>query len=269
MHLIDGDGASQQEPAPRFLIERRNRILQQVLDEGRVDVSALADAFQVTTETIRRDLVALEQDRLVQRVHGGAVPWHNRGFEPLLDVRLSQHADEKRRIAHAALAELPDRGTVIIDSGSTTALLADALDRERDLTVITNSIPVLTTLAATPKPDVILLGGALRRDTMALVDETGVEALDGMTADVLFLSCDGVSPERGFTTPYRHEAAIKGAMLASARRVVMVFDHSKVGHDHLFRFATFDDVDVIVTGTELDAATAHLLEAEGPEVRRG
>lgn len=258
-----GDAAT-----PAFLVERRQAIVERVHKAGRADVAELAVAFDVTTETIRRDLIALERDRLVRRVHGGAMPWRNGRFEPVLDIRMRQNAEAKSRIANAALQELPERGSIIIDSGSTAAYFADVLDRDRDLTVITNSIPIVTSLATTALPRVTLIGGGLRRDTMALVDEAGVEMLDGITVDALFLACDGVSLDRGFTTPYRHEAALKKAMLASARRAVMLFDHSKIGNDQLLRFAHIGDVDVIITDAEVADSTVAMLEDQGPVVIR-
>lgn len=254
--------------SPMFQAERRERIVRRLLREGRVDVTALAESFDVTGETIRRDLADLQRDRLVRRVHGGAIPWRGTAIVPRLEVREGINVDEKRRIATAATAEVPERGSLIIDSGSTALHLADQLDRERDLTVITNSVPIIRSLALTDRPQVVVLGGALERKTMAMVDETGVDLLRDITVDVLFIGCDGMSPETGFTTPYRAEVAIKRAMMASARRVVMMFDHSKVGNEQLFRFATLDEVDVIITGVEVDDATAARMEAQGPVVIR-
>jgi len=103
---------------------------------------------------------------------------------------------------------------------------------------------------------------------MAFVDETGVGTLREISVDVAFIGCDGMSPERGFTTPYREEVAIKRAMMASARRVVMMFDHSKVGNEQLFRFATVDEIDTIITDTGVDDETTALLEERGPVVIR-
>jgi DeoR family fructose operon transcriptional repressor len=251
-----------------FQLERRERIMQRLVRDGRVDVAELAEAFDVTSETIRRDLTDLERERLVRRVHGGAIPGRGASLVPRLEIRESINVDEKRRIATAAAREVPEQGTLIIDSGSTALQLADALDRERDLTVITNSIPIVRSLALTDRPDIVVLGGALARRTMAMVDETAVNLLGGITVDVLFFGCDGMSLERGFTTPYRSEVAIKRAMMACARRKVMLFDHSKIGNEQLYRFAGIDEVDVIVTGTEVDDATAARLEDQGPVVIR-
>ena len=255
-------------PGPMFQLERRERIMQRLGREGRVDVAELAEEHLVTGETIRRDLTDLQRDRLVRRVHGGAVPWRESTLVPKLEVRQGINVEEKRRIAAAAALEVPESGSLIIDSGSTALILSDLLDRDRDLTVITNSIPIIRSLAMTDRPDVLVLGGALQRNTMAFVDETGVDMLRDITVDVLFIGCDGMSPERGFTTPYRAEVAIKRAMIASARRTVMMFDHSKVRNDQLFRFARIEEVDTIITGTEVDDATASFLEEQGPNVLR-
>ena len=251
-----------------FQDERRARIAQRVLERGRVDVGELAAEFRVTGETIRRDLTELQRERLVRRVHGGAVPWRGSVIVPRLEVREGHNVTEKRRIAKAALVEVPEQGAIIIDSGSTALQLADLLDRERDLTVITNHVPIIRSLSTSEHPNVMVLGGALRRRTMAFVDETSVEMLDGVTVDVAFIGCDGMSPERGFTTPYREEVAIKRAMMAAARRVVMMFDHSKIGNEQLFRFAEIDEVDIIYTDTGVDEAAAALLREKGPEVVR-
>ena len=105
-------------------------------------VEVLCDDFGVTGETIRRDLTELQRERLVRRVHGGAVPWRGTMLVPRLRVREGHMIEEKRRIARAALTEVPERGTLIIDSGSTALHLADMLQRDRDLVVVTNSIPM-------------------------------------------------------------------------------------------------------------------------------
>ena len=122
-----------------FQSERQRQIAALTLDAGRVEVAELAERFKVTTETIRRDLSELQTHRLVRRVHGGAVPWERSNFEPLLVKRNVLHAAEKRRLARKALDELPDSGTVIIDSGSTLTSLAEVIPDDRELRIVTNS----------------------------------------------------------------------------------------------------------------------------------
>ena len=264
---LEGNGRPADD-GPLFQAERRAQILKRVHDRGRVDVGTLADEFRVTGETIRRGLTELQRERLVRRVHGGAVPCRGAMLVPRLAEPEGLRVEEKRRIARAALAEVPERGTLIIDSGSTALHLADMLDRDRDLVVVTNSIPIMRSLATTERPKVIGLGGKLERRTMAFVDEAGVEMLAGIRVDVLFFGCDGMSPETGYSTPYRAEVAIKRAMLSCARRVVMMFDHSKVANEQLFRFAGIDEVDIIYSDSGMDDVTAARIEEQGPRVVR-
>lgn len=248
--------------------ERQERILDLAMAESRVDVGDLAVRFRVTTETIRRDLATLQERRRLRRVHGGAVPWQRWRYEPSLTVRGSQHPDEKYRIAKRALDEVADEESVIIDSGSTAAQLAGLLPHDRRLTVVTNSIPVVQVLASNESVEVIMLGGALKKATLALVDPTGVAELSTMSVDLAVLGSDGVSSTRGFTTPHRDEVEIKRAMLAAARRAIVLVDHSKFGSDYLHRIATIDEVDAVVTDSLAPEDEVAAVQALGPMVIR-
>ncbi len=253
-------------PAPLFQSQRQREIVALVLDRGRGEVADLAERFGVTTETIRRDLSELQAQRVVRRVHGGAVPWEIAGFEPLLSVRADQHDAEKRRIARAALGELPDSGAVIIDSGSTLTRFAEAIPPGRELRVVTNALRIAQVLGEHDSIDVVVIGGKLRKNTLAMVDADAVAAVEPLSVDTLFISSDGLSPSRGLTTPYREEAALKQAMIRAARRVVALVDHSKVGQEHFIRFAEWSDIDVLVTNTEVDATTVATIESLGTAV---
>jgi len=249
-----------------FQSERQREIVSLTAQHGRVEVSELAARFQVTTETIRRDLSELQDQRLLRRVHGGAVGWETSEFEPLLVVRTDQHDEEKRRMAKLAIQELPDSGTVIIDSGSTLGRFAEAVPADARLRVVTNSLPIAQTLAEHDEIEVIVIGGKVRKNTMAMVDADAIAALEGMTVDTVFISTDGLSPEMGLTTPYRQEAGLKQAMIASARRVVALVDHSKYGKDQFVRFAQWSDIDVLITTTGADPQTIAQIEALGTTV---
>lgn len=249
-----------------FQTERQREIVALTSQTGRVEVAELAERFGVTTETIRRDLSDLQRQKVVRRVHGGAIPWETTGFEPLLSVRADLRDDEKRRLAHAAVAELPDTGAIIIDSGSTLTRFAEAIPRSCSLRVVTNSLLTAQVLAGNDSTDVIVLGGKLRKNTLAMVDAEAAAAVQPLSVDTLFISSDGLSPERGLSTPYREEAALKQAMIRAAERVVALVDHSKIGQDHFIRFAAWSDVDVLVTNTEADAETVAVIESLGTTV---
>ena len=254
-------------PAPvLFQSERQYEIVALTLRSGRVEVSELADRFGVTTETIRRDLSDLQDQRKLRRVHGGAIPWETVGFEPLLSIRADLHDTEKRRLAFLAVRELPETGSVIIDSGSTLTRFAEAIPMDCSLRIVTNSLPTAQTLADRTDIDVIVVGGKVRKNTLAMVDSSAVAAIEPLNVDTLFISSDGFSATKGLTTPYSAEAALKRAMIGAARRVVALVDHSKLGHDHFIRFADWSDVDVLVTNTEVDATTVAAIEALGTSV---
>lgn len=248
--------------------ERQQEILRLARDGGRVDVLSLAEEFQVTAETIRRDLKALDRAGLVRRVHGGAIPAGRLDFEPDLAERESTAADEKDRIAHAALAELPADGSVILDAGSTVGRLAVAFPLECSLTVVTHALPVAARLADHPGVDLHLVGGRVRHRTRAAVDAWALRAYGEIHADVVFLGANGFSVDGGLTTPDLAEGAVKRATVSAARRVVLLADSAKHGHSHFARFGDLADVDLLITDSGLSPKDAAAIEATGTEVVR-
>jgi len=248
--------------------ERQQEIVRLARAEGRVDVASLADTLHVTAETIRRDLTMLERAGVLRRVHGGAIPVERIGFEPALAARDSVLIDEKERIAKAALAEVPDEGAIILDAGPTTARLAQALPVDRELTVVVNSPVIAALLGVRPNLNVLLLGGRLRGRTLATVDDWALRPLADMYVDVAFLGTNGLSVERGLTTPDPAEAAVKRAMINSARRAVVLADHTKIGNDYLARFGTLADLDLLITDAGLDDDLVTEVEAAGLRVVR-
>ena len=246
--------------------ERQQVILERTRSQGRVYVTALADEFSVTPETIRRDLTILERHGVLRRVHGGAIPVERLGLEPPLSTREVVMTEEKTRIAKAAVTELPNEGSILLDAGSTTARFADELPSDRELTVVTHSVNIALNLTARPNLTIMLVGGRLRSRTLATVDSWALQALEGTFVDVAFIATNGVSVERGLTTPDTAEAMIKRAAVASARRCVLLADHTKVGNDYFARFAELRDIDTFITDAEVDSATAAEIASAGPRV---
>ncbi|MEU4558313.1 DeoR/GlpR family DNA-binding transcription regulator [Actinoplanes sp. NPDC023936] len=248
--------------------ERQQEIVQRARAEGRVDVVALADTFGVTAETIRRDLTVLERAGVLRRVHGGAIPVERLGFEPALATRDAVLISEKERIAKAALAEVPEDGAIILDAGTTTARLAQLLPADRELTVVVNSPVLASTLGLKPNLTVLLLGGRVRGKTLATVDDWALRPLADMYVDVAFMGTNGCTAERGMTTPDPAEAAVKRAMIAAARRVVLLADHTKIGNDYLARFGGLADLDLLITDSGLDGELAAEVEVAGVRLVR-
>jgi len=248
--------------------ERQQEIVRLARANGRVDVASLADTLNVTAETIRRDLTSLERAGVLRRVHGGAIPVERIGFEPALETRDAVLTDEKERIAKAALAEVPEEGAIILDAGTTTARLAQALPVDRELTVVVNSPVIATILGTRANINVLLIGGRLRGRTLATVDDWALRPLADMYVDVAFIGTNGMSVERGLTTPDLAEAAVKRAMINAARRTVLLADHTKIGNDYLARFGTLADLDLLVTDAGLDDELVADVEATGLRVVR-
>jgi DeoR family fructose operon transcriptional repressor len=248
--------------------ERQAAIVTRARSAGRVEVAELADSFDVTAETVRRDLTALERAGLLRRVHGGAILADALGFEPALAVRESVRTTEKARIAEAALAFLPAEGAIALDAGSSTQRLAELLPADCELTVVTNSVPIASLLAAKPKLTVHLVGGRLRSRTLATVDQAALRYLQGVYVDVAFLGTNGFSLARGLTTPDPAEAAVKSALIGAARQAVLLADATKFGSDHFAHVADLADLAAIVTDSTLSDAAAGDLEAAGPKVVR-
>jgi DeoR family fructose operon transcriptional repressor len=248
--------------------ERQEAISALVAERGRLAVAALAERFGVTTETVRRDLAVLERAGMVRRVHGGAVPAGALTLvEPGLAERHGTRSEAKRAIAAAALALLPGAdGSIVLDGGTTTAALADLLPSDRRLLAVTSSVPIAGRLSAAPGVTLHVLGGRVRGVTQCAVGDTTVRALAELRVDVAFLGTNGISPAHGFTTPDDAEASVKRAMVRAGQRVVVLADSSKLDREHLVRFATPEDVDVLVTDDEADAGTVAELEKAGIEV---
>ncbi len=248
--------------------ERHIRILDEVRTHPRVEVAALAEQLEVTAETIRRDLSALERRGLVRRIHGGAVHVERLGYEPSVSVRREQRTTEKERIGRAAADLLPDGGSIVVDAGTTTLELVRHLPSDISLTVVTNSLPAAAILADFSRVEVVVLGGRMRGITHATVGESATTVLRELVIDVAFMGTNGITPEYGLTTPDADEARVKAAMIAAAKQVVCLTDHSKMGLSQLCRFASLDQVDVIITDAGLDNALTDELTLAGPEVIR-
>jgi DeoR family transcriptional regulator, fructose operon transcriptional repressor len=247
---------------PLYSAQRQQAILHTLATNGRVDVTAMAHELSVTGETVRKDLIALERQARLRRVHGGAIPLQDLSFEPEVTARV-EYAEEKRRIAKAALAHLPRTGTILIDAGSTTARLAELIPPDRQLTAFTNTLPTALTLASKPNITAYTLGGRVRNLTLAEVDSWAARTLSEINVDVAFLGANGICIDRGLTTPDPAEAAIKRLMLGCARRRILLADHSKIGHVATHKYGELTDLDLLITDTGITSTDDKALHTAG------
>lgn len=245
--------------------ERRYGILRRARTEGRVSVLALSEAYGVSRETIRQDLNALQQSGLIRRTHGGALPVERIGAEPPVNER-REFTGEKRAIAAAAARHLPPSGSIFIESGSTSLLLAEMIPEGSALTVFTNSLPIAMLLVQRPLLTVITLGGRVRPITLGEVDSFAIRNLQEIHVDAAFLGTNGVSAENGLTTPDQAEAEIKREMLQVGDRSILLADRSKFGTVALWRYGTVSDLDLLITDAGSDAKEIELIRSGGTEV---
>jgi DeoR family fructose operon transcriptional repressor len=231
-------------------------------------VTTAAEQFGVTTETVRRDLAVLERAGMLRRVHGGAVPVSAVALVELgLGERTGRLAEQKAKIASAAIDFLPGTGgSIILDGGTTTAALTELLPTDRRLLVVTDAVPIAARLANAPGVTVHMLGGRVRGVTQCAVGEEAIRKLADLRVDVAFLGTNGVTVNHGFTTPDEAEASVKRAMVRAGQRVIVLADSSKLNRETLVRFAALEDVDVVITDAGADHETLAALDHAGIEV---
>lgn len=236
--------------------ERRNKIIDLVNESGSVLVADLSSAFEVSEVTVRSDLSLLAQKGLLSRFHGGAskrkeeaVTEHEKPQdEMMLEQRYLQATDPKKRIAQAAAGMVKPGDTVILDSGSTTMLLAEELVKSGDITVITNNLPAAFVLSENPDITLVVCGGTLRHKTRSLHGNITEYALQGIVANLMFVGADGLDAATGITT-FNEGYSISGIMAGAAQRVVVVTDSSKFGRRGYNLVLPMEKIDTIVTDT--------------------
>ena len=209
--------------------ERHTRIRKLVEQNGQVLVGELSQHFEVSEATIRRDLEELASQGWIQRTHGGAVRVERAGKEPPMLQRIGEQRTEKERIGQAAARLVQDGETIFLGSGTTVLEIARHLTRDLNLTVITNSLPVVNELADRPNIDLIVIGGMLRPSELSMVGHIAENAVREFRADRVFMGMRAVDARHGFTNDYLPETMTDRAILAIAPHIVVVADHRKFG----------------------------------------
>lgn len=249
---------------------RQDAIAEEILTSGGMSVTDLAAHHGVSVETVRRDLVALENACRISRVHGGAVPYRRSGgrsdTENSVTEREQHSRGAKSRIAAAAAELLPSTGSVIVDSGTTTALLAEPILALPELAVVTNSLVLAHNLSSADHRLLRTVGGRVRGVTQAVVGADAVSDLSRLRADVTFLGANGLTVEFGLSTPDPSEGQTKAAMVHSARTRVALVDATKLGEELLYSFARPAEVDILVTDAPAEHPVIRSLTSLGMDV---
>lgn len=250
-----------------FEEERKQQISDHIQNIGRASVQELALAFQVSESTVRRDLKDLEESGLVRRTHGGAVALVQAdNAEPSYMEKEDRFRLQKEAIAREAAALVREGDTIILDSGTTTYYLAKAIKSIPRLTVVTNSVVVAQELAQQSNISLVLTGGTVRYETLAMVGPMAERALEQLRVDKTFLAINGIEPAAGLTTPSITEAEIKRKMIQAAREVILLADHSKYGKSVFAKVADLKDIDRLIADPLLPETAMKELEEAGVQL---
>ena len=246
--------------------ERRRAILDMMQHDGRVLVADLAQQFQTSQVTIRKDLEILHVRGLVHRTHGGALPTRQGALEdPTLREKEKLYRKEKHSIATAAARLVAEGQVVILDSGTTTTEIARALRNFKNLTIITNAVNIAAELANSSL-EIILTGGAVRKNSFSLVGPIAEETLRRLSADILFLGVDGFDVQYGLSTPNLQEAKVNRVMVEIAKRTVATCDSSKFGRRSLSLIVEPSALHHVITDHGIRKADMKALKRAGIEV---
>ena len=234
--------------------ERCEKIVQLLNERGSVRVSELSELFQVTEETIRRDLDRLEQAGRLRRSHGGAVSIKDRHPETPYFEREVTFPEEKKRIAQEAIKRIRPNDKILLDASTTAWYLASNLP-DIPLTVLTNSVNIAIALSGKQNIDVISTGGLLASRSLSFVGPLAERSLDGYHVDKLFFSCKGIHLERGISEANELQGRVKQKMIGMADRVILLADASKFGVQAFTHLAGLNEVDEIITDRRVSTET--------------
>jgi DeoR/GlpR family transcriptional regulator of sugar metabolism len=251
-----------------IVIQRRSKIKALLFEQRSVKVSDLVKEFNVSEETIRRDLNQMEREGLIKKNYGGAIlteEIENVTIPPVQQRKL-QYYDEKYAIGKKAAELVEEHQIIILDSGSTTWCMASHLKQIPNLMVVTNGMNVAEECSINENTTVFLLGGKVIRKSMSLVGPQAEIELQKYSAHYVFLGASGFSLKKGFTSSDIYEAEIKRAMIAAGQKVVILVDHSKFLRQGLVSFSSFQDVDMVITSDFTDDETIKQIESFGVNV---
>ena len=253
--------------------QRAQKILQELLRDGRVSVESLSKRLKISPATVRRELTELERTGLLRRTHGGAIRVEPMLYEPFRHVssfgaQEQQHAAEKRRIGLAAAEIVQDGDIIAIGAGTTTTQVARSIRHRKGITVVTNAVNIAMELSHQADLKVIVSGGTLSGDWFALTGPVAIAAVGEMFVDTAFIGVDGIHPEYGLTTNYPDQASVHRAMMRQARQRIVVADHTKIGDIGTALIGAVSDVNLIITDKGISPKIAAQFAAKKIEVRK-
>jgi DeoR family glycerol-3-phosphate regulon repressor len=247
------------------LTQRQSEILNHARAFGRVMVDDLVRRFEVSPQTIRKDLNDLCDQRLLSRIHGGAIVAS--GVENLAyEARRFVAADEKKAIGIAAAAQIPNGSSLFINIGTTTEEVANALTNHENLLVITNNLNVAMMLYRNPQIEVIVAGGTVRRADGAVIGSTAIKLIGQFKVDYAIIGASAIDEEGALLDFDYREVQAAQAIIANARSVMLVADSTKLQRNAAVRIAHVSQIHTFVTDVPLPAALQEICRSRGVQV---
>lgn len=250
-----------------FAEERKKMIVEHVNANVKATVAELCSIYSVSSATIRNDLRELEESGLLKRTHGGAISNKTAHFEPNSYEKAVERVEQKIAIAKAALDFVSEGDTIALDTGTTTFELAKLLTRFRNLTVVTNDLQIAAYLERNSKAEIIVAGGRVRRNFHCTAGEKAIYTISDLNVDRSFIAANGISLDKGITTPNVDTAQIKKVIIGLADHVVLLADSTKLRKTSFVRFANLEQVDVFLTDEEADEAYLEEIRKKDVDVR--
>ena len=248
-----------------FAEERKSKIIESLNKHGKVKVCDLSQRYEVSEVTIRRDLQELEEDKLIKRVHGGAVLNDNTKFEPTFSEKIDRFYDNKESVGKLAASLILDGDTIALDAGTTTLSTAKHIEA-KNITVITNSVDIAYELAKKQDVEVIVTGGTLRWETRAMVGPVADNTLKSFRVDKAFIGTNAICVINGLSTPNIIEANTKREMIKIAKQTIVVCDHTKFNTVSFAKIVDLDSVDIIITDNQLDSELLEMFEEKDVKI---
>lgn len=233
-------------------IERRNKILAMLQRDSRVVVSDLSVSFNVTEETIRRDLEKLEKEGFAKKTYGGAIINESLNVDLPYTVRKKANVSNKQYIAEIISSMIEDGDHIMMDASSTAVYVAKHLKTKKNITIITNSIEILLELSEVTGWKVLSTGGTLREGSLSLVGYQAEKMLTNYHVDKAIISCKGIDLDKGITDSNEMDAQIKKLMFESANTRILAADNSKFNKISFTKIGDLEDIDIMITDSEPD-----------------
>ncbi|MBR4030055.1 MAG: DeoR/GlpR transcriptional regulator [Clostridia bacterium] len=226
--------------------ERRNKIIELLNENGKVNVNELSNMFGVSGVAIRTDLTELEKQDLLTRVHGGAITTYKSYYDMNFVQRANTNAKEKECIANHIAKMIKNNSTIMMNAGTTPIFVMRAL-KDKKVTIVTNSIALAVEGAKNHNFKIILLGGDVNSDYQFTYGVTALKSLEQYSADVFIMSVDGIDATKGVSTFYYQEAEICNSMIEHSKKTIITADYSKFGRTAFANIGNLTNIDAIIT----------------------